>query len=222
MARSDLGPRVLVVMLGALGVPGLIACNALIGLDSFDKTDCPGAHCAFDVVVDADGAVDANEAASPTPGASPVSWAQWPMPNYGSDSDGGAQLVPRPTSYVQETDGTVLDTTTKLGWRVGTRGLAVGYAQALPECQKLGPEWRLPKRIELVTLLDHTRPASSPTIDSAAFHDVVRLAYWTSSEVRPFVPTAPQYWAVDFGAGAVMKLRADGDVAATICVKGKL
>jgi hypothetical protein len=83
---------------------------------------------------------------------------------------------------------------------------------------KDGGPWRLPSRIELVTLLDLGQ--SGVRIDPL-FSGTHQGVYWTSSEVRPFVGPNREYWAVDFSGGGVLAKRAEtGGSAAVRCVKG--
>jgi hypothetical protein len=222
MARS----KVLV----ALAFAVLPACNALVGLDAFDKVacarDCDGGSAdAADVFVpDApDDAYDGGDADAPVDtgvpipeGASPTSWARWPMP---SPPDAGG-LLGTEFSYAKNADNSVTDLRTNLVW-----GLVVGAAQsasfdqALKYCAEYAPDagatWRLPSRIELVSLIDYTR--SGPAIDTATF-PVPAGWYWTSSVVRP--PTLPyRFWAVDFATGAVSDDPPAG-ARNILCVKG--
>jgi hypothetical protein len=232
MARSERGRRrrLAIVLPAILLTPLFLACNALVGLDAFDKVacvrDCDGGADSADVLLpdvqgDAsseggdDGAI---EAAIPIPeGASPTSWARWPMPN---PKDGGG-LLGSEFSYAKNADNSVTDLRTNLVW-----GLVVGAAQAasfdqaLKYCRDYSTDagatgWRLPTRIELVTLIDFTRV--NPAIDGAYF-PVPAGWYWTSSVVRP--PTLPyRFWAVDFGSGAVSDNPPAG-ARNILCVKG--
>src|SRR4051812_48760451 len=95
MARSN-RKRLAAIAFVALLVPLVVACNALIGLDEFDKVECPGRRCADgggpdtsvpDAFVD-DGPAEAR-------GADPAAWAEWPMPNY----DAGADFLPNQLDY---------------------------------------------------------------------------------------------------------------------------
>jgi hypothetical protein len=215
------------VALGVL-VGGLaLACNTLIGLDRFDNVACArdceaglGDVPDLDVEVQpdaSDGGGDAAlDVAIPIPeGASPTSWARWPMPN---PPDAGGFLGTE-FSYVSNPDKTVTDQRTNLVW-----GLTVGAAQsasfdqAIKYCDNYqsGVKWRLPSRIELVTLIDYTR--TNPALDTAYFPQVPAGWYWTSSVVRP--PTLPyRFWAVDFASGAVSNSPPDG-ARNVLCVKG--
>lgn len=230
MARSDRPRRFVFASLVAslFAVPALLACNALIGLDEFDKVPdpCRGAACE-DASVEDVFVPDAEADRVTPPGADPVSWADWPMPN--SKLDAGTD-APNPIAYQVIDDTEVQDTVTGLIWRRRVVGDGFGteltQEQARAECKKLG-SWRLPKRIELVTLLSHGQ--GRPFIDRGTFVDFPSSTVWTSSEVRKAVlPSDPpssaivpnRYWTVDFRVGAVAQL--DGnEPAKVLCVKAK-
>lgn len=218
--------RLLLVVAGALVVPGSIACNAIIGLDDFERTECGSEPCPFDGgpdvrddVVRPDGGFDATVDAPP--GVGPVSWAEFRMPNYKEDA---GIVVPPALSYELVGTDAVEDKVTFLVWRRAVIGAGFGtdftVDDARAECEKLpnGP-WRLPKRIELVTLLSHAHPA--PAIDTAYFQMPSGVLAWTSSEVRP-VPAGqpPKYWIVDFKTGALAQ-QLGTEPAKALCVKGK-
>ena len=219
MGRSK---RVLFFLLVA-AAPLALACNAIVGLDDYKRTECGASPCAFEAGPDQitpDRIVPDNFVPDATPdappGVGPVSWAQFPMPNYKDAS------TVRPLTYNLFPDQ-VEDTVTTLVWRklvVGapTEQFGVDRSQdaAREECKKIanGP-WRLPKRIELVTLLSYGHAA--PAIDTSAFPSFPSDTVWTSSEVRPFNGS---YWAVDFSTGSLVQLNKDVG-AKVLCVKDK-
>ena len=93
------------------------------------------------------------------------------------------------------------------------------YEDALKLC---AAPWRLPSRIELVTLLDHSRTGAKI---NAAFAGALQAPHWTSSEVRirldnnvPALVDPPQFWVVDFDKGGLDK-RDPASTAAVRCVK---
>ena len=217
MARSD-RRRVLFGVALASALPLVVACNNILGLTDFEKTECSGGRCGDgsilpDVEVDVfdGGVIDAQDEST---GATAAVWPQWPMPNY----DGGTDFLPNPILY--SSSSPVTDGVTGLVWQPKTSGgSVVTYADAENACAALpGGPWRLPKRIELVSLLDFGR--SAPFIDPR--FTVPKLAVWTSSQQKPLKPTAPSYWTVDFGTGLVaVSPSTDSDVHAALCVKGK-
>jgi hypothetical protein len=124
--------------------------------------------------------------------------------------------LPNPASYTVNSDGTVTDDVTTLIWQravppVSYRDQANAsfpvaqnvYTQleAAQRCASMGPGWRLPTRLELMTLVDYRVIDSGPTIDAAAFPDTpVDFPYWTSSPYVGF----PSAWAVDFSRGTTI------------------
>lgn len=208
---------------GALGL-GAAACNALIGLDGFEKDPC--AQGCSDGGSDADvGTPDATDDgtssdAPPPPvpipdGAAAVSWAQWPMPEPG---DAGSKSF----SYKLNADTSVTDNRTGLVWlpskTMAFKGDLAGFDSARAFCDGLGDagtKWRVPTRIELATLIDYSRhdPAVDPGISiGAAFSGW----YWSSSVVRP-VTTKYLFWSVNFSTGDVSDTRTDARIV--MCVK---
>ena len=195
MARSE--RRLVLVSTAALLALGGVACNAILGLSDFDKVECSGPNglsCPDDAGIDVrvtpnDGGSDAGDGGPATPGSPPAVWANWKVPSW----EGG--LAPTP-SYVLTGDE-ALEVTTNLVWRKDEQGSVGSIEEAKAKCASLtnGP-WRLPKRIELVTLIDPTR-GKDPAMTAPVFSGAKKAKYWTSSEVRPSTPPK-QYWVVDF------------------------
>jgi hypothetical protein len=222
-ARSSGRRRLVLAATLALAAPVTIACNSLIGLSDFEKGQCAGARCPdegglFDQLVN-EGGTDAPRDTGPDAlGADPVSWAQWPMPNY---NDGGAGEPPSAPPLAAGGDGgLVIDTITNITWRSTLVPGTFKATAADPECRKIavGGPWRAPKRIELVTLLDYSR--SAPFVDTSRFLDLSLDTVWSTSEVRPFAPDNPSYWVVNFGTGKVLPLTANTP-ARVLCVLAK-
>jgi hypothetical protein len=139
------------------------------------------------------------------------------MPN-----DDAGPGTPNPISYNVGAE-TVLDNVTNLTWQKDQPAAQTNrtYADAKAACDNLmlasDSSWRLPSRIELVTLLDlEKQPRIAP-----AFSNTTPTAYWSSSEVRrpAGVTGSLQYWVVDFGDGNVEKL-SPASTASVRCVKG--
>jgi hypothetical protein len=99
------------------------------------------------------------------------------MPDPGSGGPGMA-------SYDTATAGVVVDRVTRLMWQrqVAPGGHDWAQAGAYCACLQLAghDDWRLPTRIELVSLVDYTR--SFPAIDPQAFPDTPGEWFWTSTE----------------------------------------
>jgi hypothetical protein len=121
-------------------------------------------------------------------------WAEWPMPNPGTSG------LPYPQAYdFTATVGVVADKVTNLKWQQAIDGAAFGWADAQALCSGLtlaGGGWRLPTRIELLSIVDFTNP--NPLIDLRAFPGTPQARFWTSSPVADEPSNA---WAVDFAFG---------------------
>ena len=109
--------------------------------------------------------VEAVSCADETP--VPSVWASWPMPNPASS--GLAQAV----SYDVTQPGVALDKITGLMWQreLEATDLQYTFNDAGAYCSALEAggycDWRLPTRIELVSLVDFTR--TNPAVDAAVF-----------------------------------------------------
>ena len=93
--------------------------------------------------------------------------------------DAGAELAADALEWSQ-----VLDTTTALIWAAEELPKRYTWKQAIAATAKLalgGHVWRLPTRIELLSLVDDTR--YSPAIDVAFFPKCASDWYWTSTRV---------------------------------------
>jgi len=147
-------------------------------------------------------------------------WAHWPMPNPDASigDDGGP--LPNPMAYDAGPDGgsaVVYDEVTRLTWFPQSMQ-APTYEAAWGVCgdiavQGAGP-WRVPTRIELVSLIDFTQTPT--TINGAVFPLVTHDTYWTSSAVGGGDGSAG-YWTVDFSNGFVNDEGAANNV---LCVSG--
>jgi hypothetical protein len=132
-------------------------------------------------------------------------WAAWPMPNGSVDVTNGA---PNPEKYTVNGDGTVTDGVTHLMWQQGegpatyawgdpaTAGTAQNYCATLALAGH--SDWRLPTKIELVSLVDPT--FENPTIDGTAFPGTTPNYFWTATATAGLTANA---WAVYFYEGWV-------------------
>jgi hypothetical protein len=100
-------------------------------------------------------------------------WAAWPMPD------------PTSTSYDTSAADVVVDRVTGLMWQraVGPDSYAWDQAKAYCDCLALGDhdDWRLPTRIELVSIVDFAK--GDPAVDGDAFPSSPSDYFWTSSLV---------------------------------------
>ena len=103
-------------------------------------------------------------------------WATWPMPN-------SAPGLPNGQSFDTVNEIIVLDRVTGLMWQRNLSAATVSLADAKLQCARLNlagyDDWRLPSRIELVSILDLTRV--EPAIDVTAFPQTPSDWFWTSS-----------------------------------------
>ena len=123
-----------------------------------------------------------------------------------------------PTYTVVGGGDQVTDKFTGLVWQTKPLAQQTTQADSITACAALpGGPWRVPKRIELASLVDYSR---TPFLVDPAFAGVKNMVVWSSSEVRPFTGAPDQaYWAVSFETGEVKPQR--GDLFAfVLCVKG--
>jgi hypothetical protein len=124
----------------------------------------------------------------------PARWATWPMPNF------AASGLPNPASYDVSVAGTVLDRITGLMWQRRVGNDKSTFDQAVAKCNDLTlagyHDWRLPSRIELVSILDTSR--TEPSIDLSYFPNTASDWFWSSS---PAVDEPSAAWYVYFYFG---------------------
>lgn len=215
--------RLLFPAIAIVSAIAAFACNALVGLDKFDKVDCGTGQCAADVLVLGD--VDFNDSQAPPPDSSlgdvvskPAKWAHWVMPNPVYD----AGLVVDADLHFEQLSGAgvVTEARTALIWDIGeldTTATAMTEQGAENYCAKLttsGQKWRVPTRIELVTLLDFTQSSNQPALGSF-FKVIGNRAVWSSSPSRT---QADKWWTVTFAPRVDMVSTAPATV--TLCVTG--
>jgi hypothetical protein len=135
-----------------------------------------------------DGAAEADDGCAVVAPAS--RWAGWPMPDSTSLSTATAP------SYDVGAADVVVDRVTGLTWQRVVSADSYGWSEAADHCACLTlaghDDWRLPTRIELVSLIDVRR--QSPAIDPLAFPDTPSTWFWTSSPAAD-VPGAAWYVA---------------------------
>jgi hypothetical protein len=119
------------------------------------------------------------------------------MPNGPVDVAAGA---PNTTSYTDNGDGTVTDTVTGLMWQKVVPTGTFAQPEAVAFCQTLNlaghNDWRLPSRIELLSIVDYGR--ANPSIDATLF-GTPQAVYWSSS---PAADSPSDGWFVAFTDGS--------------------
>jgi hypothetical protein len=147
--------------------------------------------------------------AEPGPSAELVrdlEWAMWPLPS----------VAPANGDYAV-TSGTVLDERTRLVWqRQSSSATTRDGARAACEALVLegADDWRLPTRIELLSLVSYRR--SPPTVNVVAFPSASGGVLWSTTPD----PRAPdQGWSVDFDR-AESTLDAVATAHGVRCVRG--
>jgi hypothetical protein len=122
----------------------------------------------------------------------------FPMPNPASAG------LPNPASYIDNHDGTVTDNVTGFTWQGTVDQLRYTRVGASAYCANKVPvgSWRLPTRLELVSLVDFTAtglfPPFGPTINQTYFPNTPNSPFWTSSAYAG-APVAA--WSVSFLSG---------------------
>jgi hypothetical protein len=134
---------------------------------------------------------DATVVDTPTPmcGSTGVDVPAWPMPN-----DPGSGL-PHPALYTGAA-GMIHDDVTGLTWERDPSTTQMTSDQARNYCNTLslnGACWRLPQRIELVSIVNYLAGNPAATIPST-----ISTRYWSATPGPP-----GQSWAINFGAGHV-------------------
>ncbi len=171
---------------------GAMGCNALLGIDApivvldggepYDaRAPMPDGNDDLDADVPIDGGVDHTHARP-----------RWPMPNPVTSSGGHPQMY-------DVFEDVVIDGVTHLTWQRGSSDDDLSWSEANTYCADLtldGGGFRLPSRIELLSLIDLTQEGAA--IDPAAFPNTAPVGFWSASR-RAAVPA--QRWGVAFGFG---------------------
>jgi hypothetical protein len=127
--------------------------------------------------------------------AAPNAWAGWMMPNPVHSG------LPNPASYTVSASGShVTDNVTGLIWQRNVEARSFTWDGAKQYCACMTIDgvggWRLPSRVELVSLADWT--AANPSIDPNAFPDTPSVSFWSSSVFRI---DSGLGWLIYFGNG---------------------
>jgi hypothetical protein len=156
---------------------GALACNAGLGAEPLPEGgggDSDGSSASMDGAVASMDGADAGCGTIPAPNA----WASWVMPNPAKSG------LPNPASYTVSDGGhEVSDDVTGLTWQRNIDSRSYTWEEAKHYCACLTIDgvagWRLPSRIELVSIADWT--TAGPSIDSNAFPSTPSESFWSSS-----------------------------------------
>ena len=147
---------------------------------------CVACRHHFDELADAAMTIDAP---APMCGSTGADVPAWPMPN-----DPGSGL-PHPAGYTATVD-TVHDDVTGLTWERAPSTTQLTWDQARNYCNTLtlnGACWRLPQRIELVSIVNYLAGNPASTMPST-----ISTRYWSATP-----GPSGQSWAINFGSGHV-------------------
>jgi hypothetical protein len=128
-----------------------------------------------------------------TEGAEDPHWAQWRVP---SPKSVGSDIT---QSYRPDDGDLVTDLVTHLQWQGAIDERLYTWSEATTYCASVslpGGAFRLPTRIELLSIVDFTAPY--PTVNADAFPDTPPTFFWTSST---YVGSSTSVWIVNFGPG---------------------
>lgn len=143
-------------------------------------------------------------------------WACWPMPNPVSSG------LPRPATYADLGNGVVLDKLTRLRWQKVPSPVKWNWDQAHGYCDTLklaGAKWRLPTRIETISLVDFTR--TGPAIDKGVFSSPSNFFHTASPWILTVRDsTRPRYaWVCNFYEGLTSNAGAMGNAFDVRCLQ---
>lgn len=209
----------------ALVALAVCACEQIIGLDKYCGSDCADSG-AFDggppdALADASSDAPSDAVVIPDVVDEATSWANWPIENPLPEIQ--AEAGPAATSLAAFTDAgaVVVDQITNLTWSLAP-ATEITIEDAAAYCASLTPSgFRLPTRIELVTLLDTTR-SSAPYIEAPFVQPLLNATLgganlWTSSYYRPIENGNLTYWFVNLNTGEVYQ--SGPTQAGVLCVR---
>lgn len=168
-----------------------------LGADGHSETPRPDADSDVGAEAGPVSAADGGQEAGPAVGCgeSPGAVAaDWPIPDPTTPGS------PRAQSYDTSSAGVVLDRVTHLTWQRHVDPVTRTWREAKQYCAclELGghDDWRMPSRIELVSIVDFTK--NTPSIDSVAFPETPSEWFWTSSTLAA---NPEEAWYIYFDNG---------------------
>lgn len=213
-------------ILGLVCAAGLAAAGSTCAVSFSDYYEVKGGEGG--AATTTSGTPASNGATQPTTGSSPTgstggaggatstsstggsidrNWPNWKMPN--SPSDVTNQGAPNPAAYQDNLNGTVTDTVTGLMWQKAVAPGTYTQPNALLYCSttlSAGPglgghtDWRLPTRIELVSLVDFSvgNDNVNAAINANYFPSTPIALFWSATPVASAPSSA---WRVNFFGG---------------------
>ncbi len=125
--------------------------------------------------------------------------------------------IPEGGHYFEVIGATVFDHATGLEWQGGTSPGTQSHADSVTYCTSLEVDgkmgWRLPTRLELVSLVP-LLTETSPRIEQSVFPDTPPESHWSAS----LVPNPTDAWSVDFTSG-VLSTRGISETGRARCVR---
>jgi hypothetical protein len=204
--------RRLVATLASL-LPIAGGCNAILGIESHSQTaaasQIDGGGAGMASVCRLDGAVEDAEGTTVAEGTA----CGFTMPNPARAG------LPNPAKYTEKMlDGVavVVDDVTGLTWQADVAYTTYRQRDAIKTCADLGGGWRLPTRIELVSLVDFTVGKPGPTINPI-FPKTPSAIFWSSSHAACDTGTG---WAVGFDDGSTHQQKETTNTFKIRCVLG--
>jgi hypothetical protein len=214
------------------------AADSNPGLDGDENLSKDGSGAAADAAIDtdaadgdggkvtidaADGNVDA-DACRPSGPLCPH-WPDWPMPNSDQQTS-----LPNLESYDTSAEDVVTDLITGLTWQKTAPYDLYNWQEAQAYCASLGDGWRLPSRIELVSLVNTdvfrmygVNPDAFPATSGWNANTTNMVpTFWTCSELSQSAEVfqnSSAVWTLQFGAG-VASVSATSEKFQVRCVRG--
>lgn len=213
-------------------VVGGTACNAILGIHDLSAPDpVDGGDGSVNNETGADGTTDgSNEGGCSDCVLEPQEGgAIYPTWKITSDNlfivNATGAVPPTPPEYVDAGPGALLETHSGLTWSTavlfGEAGAGVTLAEAASECKRLGPDWRVPTRIELATTqfreeLDASSGDRTRCIPSS--FELLQYPSWTATSVPG--KDGGEYYIEDERVCAFGANPPDSPFVGVRCVKG--
>lgn len=223
--------RIALVVGGAMAALA-VACQAIVGLDRFSKVPGDAGPDAGDTGTPPPDAGDSGPGFVPSEASIAYRWAHWPMPNP-KDGEVEANVAVYNPNATLPVDGgldgailadgglaieVVVDGITGLTWTKRQTPAPLGYAEANAYCEDIARAtsraFRLPTRIELVSILDYTQAGAPIDPD---FGTTAKDVFWTQSVALG--PNQSSVWVVSFAAGGNAEIQAASATAYARCVQ---